>query len=199
MDWVGAACSALVSFGSDLNESLPRSSHGRRTRVESYRLSVAAVLIGCWEYRVPHEIISLALIGFEQEPTIYRFLLTDWLTDLLTTASTRQHSVYVLQSNSKHNNAEYNSLPQSILVVLVKWRHRANALLCTMFKLPTFFKIHINFIFWTFTNWHFCNFYCALPSTMCFFAFSSNVFDTLKAATMLMWACLIIKNTFSDG
>ena len=117
------------------------------------------------------------------------YLLSYLLTYLLTYLTwTQQHSVDMLHRSSKHNNTDYNSLPQSILVVLVKWRHRANALLCPMFKSPTFVKVHINFIFSTFTNWHSCNFYCALPSTMCFFAFSSNAFDALKAATMLMWA-----------
>ena len=39
-------------------------------RVVSYRLFFAAVLIGCWESRVPHGVILLALIGCEQEPNI---------------------------------------------------------------------------------------------------------------------------------
>ena len=68
------------------NSAVARSSHGRQTWVEivSRPLFVAAVLIACWESRVPYEIILLALIGYEQKPTIYWFLLTYLLTYLLT-------------------------------------------------------------------------------------------------------------------
>ena len=55
-------------------------------------LFVAAVLIGCWESRVPYEITLLALIGCELELNIYWFLL---MTYLLTHLLTYQHNSIV--------------------------------------------------------------------------------------------------------
>ena len=48
-------------------------SHGWQTWVEivSCHFFVGVILIRCWESRVPHEIILLALIGCEQEPNIH--------------------------------------------------------------------------------------------------------------------------------